>query len=62
MSHSLFQFIAGPLAALALVAGTASAQDVTINLGYAASETSTYACLPTSSRSWSSNIPRAAST
>jgi tripartite ATP-independent transporter DctP family solute receptor len=45
MSHSPFQFIAGPLAALALVAGTASAQDVTINLGYAASETSTYAVL-----------------
>ncbi|MGR3462356.1 MAG: TRAP transporter substrate-binding protein [Roseovarius sp.] len=45
MSQSSIHHFAGPIAALALMAGAASAQDVTINLGYAAAETSTYAVL-----------------
>lgn len=45
MSHSTFHSLVGPLAALTLVVGTASAQEITINLGYAAAETSTYAVL-----------------
>lgn len=45
MSQSPIQVFAGPLAALCLLTGTASAEDVTINLGYAAAETSTYAVL-----------------
>ncbi|HAW49117.1 MAG TPA: C4-dicarboxylate ABC transporter substrate-binding protein, partial [Roseovarius sp.] len=45
MSQSPIHRFAGPIAALTLMAGAASAQDVTINLGYAAAETSTYAVL-----------------
>lgn len=45
MSHPSFRLFAGSVVALSLCAGSASAQEVTINLGYAASETSTYAVL-----------------
>lgn len=45
MLHSSMRAFAGSVATLSLIAGVASAQDVTINLGYAAAETSAYAVL-----------------
>ncbi|NCQ25193.1 MAG: C4-dicarboxylate ABC transporter substrate-binding protein [Rhodobacteraceae bacterium CG17_big_fil_post_rev_8_21_14_2_50_63_15] len=45
MYHPSFAFFAGPAMALSVLAGTAVAQDITINLGYAAAETSAYAVL-----------------
>jgi hypothetical protein len=45
MSQSAITRFTAPAAALALMVGAASAQDVTINLGYAAAETSTYGVL-----------------
>ncbi|WP_372922159.1 TRAP transporter substrate-binding protein [Roseovarius sp.] len=45
MSQSISRHFTGPIAALTLLAGAASAQEVTINLGYAAAETSTYGVL-----------------
>lgn len=45
MSQSAITPFTAPIAALALMVDAASAQDVTINLGYAAAETSTYGVL-----------------
>ena len=45
MSQSNIRHFTGPIAALSLMVGAASAQEVTINLGYAAAETSTYGVL-----------------